>query len=142
MPENQVKPSEQPPAVAYLRLDEDSDDHQFAELLKDIAVCCEREGLRLARTFTDRGYDGQALARPGLAELREALKDRPGLVVVVPTLDHLSPSELIRRPLLLMVHRHGGRLLVANEPNGHTDDFGVTQYGVWVDMGDTTDGSS
>jgi DNA invertase Pin-like site-specific DNA recombinase len=138
-----VKTSEQPPAVAYLRLDEDSDDYQFAELLKDIAVCCQHEGLRLARTFTDRGYDGRALARPGLADLREALQNRTGLVVVVPTLDHLSPSEVIRGPLILMVHRFGGRLLVANEPNGHTDDFGVTQYGVWVDMGnDTTGGSS
>jgi DNA invertase Pin-like site-specific DNA recombinase len=137
-----VKPSGEPTAVAYLRLDDDSDDYQFAELLKDIAVCCQREGLRLARTFTDRGYDGQALARPGLAELREALKDRPGLVVVVPTLDHLSPSEVIRGPLLLLVHRHGGRLLVANEPNGHTDDFGVTQHGVWVDLDGTAGGSS
>jgi DNA invertase Pin-like site-specific DNA recombinase len=137
----EVKPSEQPRAVAYLRLDEDGDDYQFAELLKDIAVCCQREELRLARTFTDRGYDGQVLARPGLADLREALRDRPGLVVVVPTLDHLSPSELIRGPLLLMIHRHGGRLLVANEPNGHTDDFGVTQYGVWVDLDGTTSGS-
>lgn len=136
-----VKPSEQPPAVAYLRLDEDNDEYQFSLLLKDIAVCCQREGLRLVRTFTDRGYDGQALARPGLAELREALQNRPGLVVVVPTLNHLSPSELIRGPLLLMIHRHGGWLLVANEPNGHTDDFGVTQYGVWVDL-DCTGGPS
>lgn len=141
MPEDN-KPSDQAPAVAYLRLDDDSDDYQFAELLKDIAVCCQREGLRLARTFTDRGYDGHALARPGLAELREALRDRPGLVVVVPTLDHLSLSEVIRGPLLRMVHRLGGRLLVANEPNGHSDDFGVTQYGVWVDLDGTGDGSS
>jgi DNA invertase Pin-like site-specific DNA recombinase len=137
----ELKSSEQPPAVAYLRLDEDRDDYQFAELLKDIAVCCQREGLRLARTFTDRGYDGHALARPGLADLREALQDRPGLVVVVPTLDHLSQSEVIRGPLILMVHRLGGRLLVANEPNGHADDFGVTQYGVWVDMDGTAGGS-
>ena len=136
MPKVQLKSSELPPAVAYLRLDEDSDEHRFSLLLKDIATCCQREGLRLTRTFTDRGYGGQTLARPGLAELREALKDTLGLTVVVPTLDHLSPSEVIRGPLLLMVHRHGGRLLVANEPNGHTDDFGVTQYGVWVDLGD------
>lgn len=142
MPKHHVKSSELPPAVAYLRVDEDSDEHQFALLLKDIAVCCQREGLRLVRTFTDRGYDGQALARPGLAELREALKETSGLVVVVPALDHLSPSEVIRGPLLLMVHRHGGRLLVANEPNGRTDDVGVTQYGVWVDLAGGAGGSS
>ena len=88
------------------------------------------------------GYDGQALARPGLAELREALKETSGLVVVVPTLDHLSPSELIRGPLLLMVHRFGSRLLVANQPNGKADDFGVSQYGVWVDLDDTAGGQS
>jgi hypothetical protein len=138
----EVKPSEQPPAVAYLRLDEDSDDHQFALLLKDIATCCLREGLRLVRTFTDRGYDGQVLARPGLVELREALKQMPSLVVIVPTLDHLSPAEVIRSPLILMVHRLGGRLLVANEPNGKLDDFGVTQYGVWIDQGDAAGESS
>lgn len=130
----EVRYSDRPPAVAYLRQDDDGDDYQFAELLKDIAVGCQREGLRLARTFTDRGYDGQGLARPGLADLREALHDRPGLVVVVPTLDHLSPSEAIRGPLLRMVREHGGRLLVANEPNGQTDDFGAMEYGVWVDL--------
>jgi hypothetical protein len=131
MPKQQVKSSEQPPAVAYLRLDE-HDDAAFAVLLKDIAACCLREGLRLVRTFYDQGYDGSTLARPGVVELRQALQDLPGLVVIVPTLGHLSPVEVIRSPLLLMIHKFGGKLLVANEPNGKLDDFGVTQYGVWI----------
>lgn len=128
------KCADQPAAVSYLRLGEDSDHDQFAALLRDIAACCQRERLRLIRTFTDRGYDGRTLARPGLAELREALKDQPGVVVVVPTLDHLSPTELIRAPLLRMVHRHGGRLLVTGEPTGRTDDCSAPQCGVWVDL--------
>jgi DNA invertase Pin-like site-specific DNA recombinase len=132
MPENS-KPSGQPAALAYLRFDDDSAHDRFAALLQDIAVCCQNQGLRLARIFTDRGYDGRTLARPGLAELQEALKDRPGLVVVVPTLDHLSPSELIRVPLLRMAQQHGGRLLVANEPDDRMDDDAV-QRGQWVDL--------
>jgi DNA invertase Pin-like site-specific DNA recombinase len=127
------EPTDQPVAVAYLRLDEDSDHDRFAALLLDIAVCCQDQGLRLARSFTDRGYDGRTLARPGLAELQETLKDRLGLVVVVPTLDHLSPSELIRAPLLRMVQQHGGRLLVANEPNDRRDDE-AAQRGQSVDL--------
>jgi DNA invertase Pin-like site-specific DNA recombinase len=119
--------------VGYVRVDE-ADEREIKLLLKDIAACCLRARLRLTRTFVDRGYEGKELARPGLVDLREALKDHEGLVVVVPTLDHLSPSGVIRSPLLLMVHRRGGRVLVANEPNGHTDDRGETQYGVWVDV--------
>jgi hypothetical protein len=131
MPKASVKSSEQPPAVGYIRLD-DHDDSQFAVLLKDIATCCLREGLRLVRTFYDRGYDGSQLARAGIVEVQEALRATPGLVVVVPTLDHLSPANVIRSPLTLMIHRLGGKLLVACEPNGKLDDFGVTQYGVWI----------
>lgn len=121
MPKQQLKSSELPPAVGYLRMDDD-DEAAFAGLLKDIAACCLREGLRLVRTFCDRGYDGSQLARLGIVEMREALKDTPGLAVVVPTLDHLSPAEAIRSPLMLMIHRLGGQVLVACEPNEKLDD--------------------
>jgi hypothetical protein len=141
MPKQQVKSSEQPPAVGYLRLNE-HDDAAFAVLLKDIAACCLREGLRLVRTFYDRGYDGSQLARAGIVEVQEALRGTPGLVVVVPTLDHLSPADVIRSPLTRMIHRLGGKLLVANEPNGKLDDFGVTQYGVWIGPDDDVEGES
>lgn len=111
----QPKPSEQPAAVAYLRLDDDEDEAVFASLLKDIAACCLREGLRLTRTFTDRGYDGRELARPGIVELQEALKESPGLTVVVPTLEHLSPADIIRRALVLMIHHVEGHIVVASK---------------------------
>ena len=114
MPKTQMKPSEQPPAAGYICVDEEDESH-IALLLKDVAACCLREGLRLTRTFTDRGYDGTQLARPGVVELRAVLKDTPGLAVIVPTLDHLSPVEHIRSPLQLMIHRLGGRLLVAQQ---------------------------
>lgn len=112
MPKRQVKPSEQPPAVGYLRVDDDADE-RFAVLLKEIAACCLREELRLVRTFTDRGYGGSQLARPGIVEMREALIETTGLVVVIPDLNHLSPSDSIRGPLMLMIHRLGGKLVVA-----------------------------
>lgn len=136
MPEVPVKSSELPPAVGYVRVDE-ADEREIKLLLKDIAACCLRESLRLTRTFVDRGYEGRELARPGIVELREGIKEQAGLVVVVPSLDHLSPVEHIRGPLLLMVHRLGGRVLVANEPNGRTDDHGETRYGVWVEVEDS-----
>jgi hypothetical protein len=121
MPKAEVKSSEQPPAVGYIRMDDDDDPHAFAGLLKDIAACCLRNGLRLTRTFTDRGYDGKELARPGIVELQQALKDTPGLAVVVPTLEHLSPANTIRYALVLVIRRLDGRLLIAHEvdaPNG------------------------
>lgn len=111
MPKQQ-KSSELPPAVAYIRLDDDEDDARFALLLKDIATCCQWQGLRLTRTFTDRGYDGSQLARPGIVELREALKEHPGAAVVVPMLDHLSPAGSIRTALMQMIEKLGSRLVV------------------------------
>lgn len=117
----QVKSSELPPAVAYIRLDDDEDPHAFAVLLKDIADCCIREGLRLTRTFTDRGYDGRELARPGIVELQQTLKKKPGLVVVVPTLEHLSPADSIRRALVLMICHLEGRIIVANKESDDGD---------------------
>jgi Resolvase, N terminal domain len=114
MPKSQVKPSEQPPAVGYICVDE-AEDGEIAAFLKEIAVCCLREELRLVRTFCDQGYDGTQLARPGIVELRQALLETSGLVVIVPTLDHLSPADSIRSPLTIMIHRLGARLVVAEE---------------------------
>lgn len=107
-----MRSSEQPPAVGYIRVDEPADG-EISNHLREIAVCCLRERLRLVRSFCDQGYDGSQLARPGIVELREALKETPGLVVVVPSLDHLAPAESIRGPLLIMIHRLGGRLVTA-----------------------------
>lgn len=111
-----VKPSAQPPAVGYICVDE-ADGQVIAGFVRDIAACCLREGVHLTRTLTDRGYDGTQLARPGIVELRELLRGTPGLTVVVPTLDHFSPSTVIRSPLVRMVERFGGRLVVA-QPEG------------------------
>jgi hypothetical protein len=117
MPKPHLKPSEQPPAIGYIRVDE-PDEGEIAAHLKTIAACCLREELRLVRTFCDQGYDGSQLARPGIVEMRQTLLDTSGLVVIVPTLDHLSPVDSIRSPLTIMIHRLGGRLLVATEETG------------------------
>jgi DNA invertase Pin-like site-specific DNA recombinase len=117
MPDAPVKPSAQQPAVGYICVDE-ADDHVITGFVKAIAACCLREGVRLTRTLTDRGYDGTQLARPGIVELRELLRAMPGLTVVVPTLDHFSSSTVIRSPLVRMVERLGGRLIVARPEGG------------------------
>lgn len=117
MPKQPLKPSEQPPAIGYICVDE-AEDGEIAAFLKEIAACCLREELRLVRSFCDRGYDGSQLARPGIVELRQALLETSGLVVVVPTLDHLSPADSIRSPLTIMIHRLGGRLVVAADESG------------------------
>lgn len=117
MPDAPVKPSEQLPAVGYICVDE-ADEQTIASFVKDIAACCLREGVRLTRTLIDRGYDGTQLARPGIVELRELLRATPGLTVVVPTLDHFSPSTVIRSPLVRMVERLGGRLVIALPEDG------------------------
>lgn len=132
MPKQKLEHASRPPAIGYICVD-DVDDGEIAALLKDIADCCKREGLHLVRTITDRGYDGRQLARTGVIELREALVDNDGLAVVVPTLTHLSPSESIRSPFQIMIHRLGGRLVVAREANGAPDETGVTAHSIELD---------
>ena len=126
----QLKSSEQPPAVGYFRLDDDEAGADvFAGHLQAIAVCCQQEGLRLVRSFADRGYDGRELARPGIVELQQALKDTPGLAVVLPTLEHLSPADTIRRALVLMIRHLDGRIVVANkESAGNVGDSGAPEH--------------
>lgn len=116
MPKQRLAPSRQPPAVGYLRVEADCDEAMFAELLKEIAVCCLRENVRLVQTFTDFGYGGTQLARPGVMNVRDALVETEGLTVVVLALDDLSPTASIREPLIRMIHRLGGRLIVARTP--------------------------
>jgi hypothetical protein len=115
-----LKSSQLAPAVGYLRLADDTDVDVFAALLKEIAACCQREDLFLKHTFVDRGYDGTQLARPGIVELQQALKDTQGLAVVLPTLEHLSPADSIRRALVLMVRRLDGHLVVIHKDD-HSD---------------------
>jgi DNA invertase Pin-like site-specific DNA recombinase len=125
------QPDNRPVAYGYVRLEE-TDHDAIVEFRQNVAACCEREDLRLATTFCDLGDDGSTLARPALANLLEALKDTPSAKLVVPDLNHLSPYEVIRSALLLLLHRTEHQLLIATEPNGKLDDCGVTQHGVWI----------
>jgi hypothetical protein len=129
MPKKAITSSVQPPAVAYVRLADDEDADVLARLLKDIAACCVREGVRLVRTFTDRGYDGTQLARPGIVGLQEALKETRGMAVVLPTLEHLSPADSMRRALVSMVRRLDGELIVMNEEASTDSGGGVPGAG-------------
>lgn len=113
----QEPPPELPSAIGYICIDE-PDEQVIAAWLNEIAACCSRERLRLICTVADRGYDGRDLARPGIVELQQALKDQPGLAVVLPTLEHLSPADSIRRALVLMIRHLGGRLVVVNKVTG------------------------
>jgi len=108
-------------AVGYVRVDEDAPE-KAAVLLKTVADYCERAGLRLIKTWCDRGYDGTQLARPGVVQIRQALMESDGLTIVVPTLDDLSPVQSIRSPLMLMIHRLGGKLVVVGEVNVTGED--------------------
>jgi hypothetical protein len=138
---DQREPDNRPVAYGYVRMDELAHD-AVAQVRQDIAACCEREDLRLAKTFCDLGDDGSTLARPALANLLEALRAMPGAKLVVSDLGHLSPFTAIRSALLLLLHRSEHHLLVAGEPNGKVDDFGVTQYGVWIGPDDDVEGAS
>lgn len=135
------QPDNRPVAYGYVRLEE-TDHDVVAQFRQDIAACCEREDLRLAKTFCDLGDDGSTLARPALAELLAALKDMPSAKLVIPDLGHLSPYEVIRSALLLLLHRPEHQLLVATEPNGKADDLGVTQHSVWIGQDDEAEGES
>ena len=128
---DRLEPDNRPLAYGYVRMEE-VDHDAVAEFRQGIAECCDREDLRLATTFCDLGDDGSTLARPALANLLEALKATPSAKLVVPDLTHLSPYEVIRSALLLLLHRQEHQLLVATEPNGKLDECGVTQHGVWI----------
>jgi DNA invertase Pin-like site-specific DNA recombinase len=135
------QPDNRPVAYGYVRLEE-VDHDAVAQFRQDTAACCEREDLRLVGTFCDLGDDGSTLARPALANLLEALKDTPSAKLVVPDLNHLSPYEVIRSALLLLLHRTEHQLLVATEANGKLDDCGVTQHAVWIGQDDVEGESS
>lgn len=120
-----IASSIQPPAVAYVRLSDDEDPAALASLLKRIAACCLREGLHLVRTLIDQGYDGTILARPGIVQLQQLLKDTRGLAVVLPALEHLSPADSLRRTLVLMIRRLDGELIIADK-DAVTDDANVS----------------
>ena len=133
------QPDDRPVAYGYVRLEE-TDHDAVAAFRQDVAACCEREDLRLVTTFCDLGDDGSTLARPALANLLEALKDTPSAKLVVPDLNHLSPYEVIRSALLLLLHRTEHQLLIAVEPNGKQDDCGVTQHAIWIGEDDDAAG--
>lgn len=109
-----VAPPAHPLAIAYLRPDA-GNEIEIGGLLSAVAECCLRHRLLLVRTITDFGYDGRHLDRPGIMELRQVLSDSVGLTIVVPTLEHLSPADCIRRPLVEMIQQLGGTLRVARD---------------------------
>lgn len=112
-----------PIAYGYVRMDE-GDEGTCAPLRLNVAACCQRDELRLLKTFCDLGCDGSTLARPALANLLEALKVTPNAVLVVPDHNHLSPHESIRSALLLLLHRTEHRLVVIQDANGRAANLG------------------
>lgn len=119
-------PDRRPVAFGYLRAD-DPHDAEIAGLRTEIAGYCRAEDLRLVTTFSDLGWDGSQLARPGFAGLLDALTVSTDARLVTPDLGHLSPSCVIREGLLRQVRRTGARLIVTREVNGKLGDTGTAE---------------
>jgi hypothetical protein len=84
------------------------------------------------RVFSDLGWDGTQLARPGFAGLLDASSVSTDARLVTPDLSHLSPFGVIREGLLRQVRRTGARLVVTPEVNGKPDDVGTAEASTYI----------
>ena len=81
------------PAVSYVRvaLSEVDDAARAVERQRaQIALAAERMGLRLAEEFTDVGYSGMSMDRPGLRRMLDYVTGQQVGYCVVATSDRLS----------------------------------------------------
>ena len=83
------------PAVSYIRVaSADSDDTARAveRQRAQIALAAERMGLRMAEEFTDVGYSGMSMDRPGLRRLLDHVNTHQVGYCVVASRDRLSEN--------------------------------------------------
>jgi hypothetical protein len=120
-----------PVVYGYLRI-ESQDLAGLAALRQAIATFCEAEEFLLVTTFSDVGYDGTEIARPGFAALLDVLALPQTARLVIPDLLHLSADEAIREGLLRQVRRTGVSVVVISETNGTLDNTGITGQGAWI----------
>ena len=81
------------PAVSYVRvaLSEVDDEARAVERQRaQIALAAERMGLRMAEEFSDVGYSGMSMDRPGLRRMLDYVTGQQVGYCVVATSDRLS----------------------------------------------------
>lgn len=83
-------------AAVYVRQGEEELTPGIEDQIRGCRDFLNRKGLRLKRDliFSDEGFSGSSLKRPGLARLREAVKAGAVSAVLVWKLDRLSTSLL------------------------------------------------
>jgi DNA invertase Pin-like site-specific DNA recombinase len=107
-------PDLRPVAYGYLRAEHPQD--LGAEALRLALGCfCEAQEWRLVTVFCDRDCDGSETARVGFTAVLDVLRLPSSALLVVPSLEHLSPDALVREGLLRQVQRTGARLVVVDE---------------------------
>lgn len=121
-----------PVAYGYIRV-EVPDEDTVSRLRQEIGAFCETESVHLVNVFCDRGIDGSTLARTGLTDLLDTLKQVPQAALVVPDLGHLSPYDSIRSVLVRRLHRSQHRLLVVSDTDGAID-FGGSDLAAGPDI--------
>ncbi|HEX6341385.1 recombinase family protein [Umezawaea sp.] len=105
----------------YIRMEE-PDEIEIALLRRDISRYCTDRGLLLGSTFVDRDVRGHEIARTGFTALLDVLTFPDSYGVVVPTVDHLSTNDGIRKVLTTRIVGVGRKLFVIYPDASDTAD--------------------
>ncbi|SBW20022.1 hypothetical protein FDG2_1569 [Candidatus Protofrankia californiensis] len=100
-----------PAAFGYFSLAHD-DETEVERLHNELAAYASMEGFGLVEIFVDHNMLPGNLLRPGFETLLAGLKDHDGAYVLVPTPNHLSPSEMVRSAIVATLSEFGRNVLV------------------------------
>ena len=107
--------SVRPVVLGYLRTPNGTTDDVLAWLHRELADYAEREGFSLTAVFVERTGAGSA----ALTAVMDALKRRAAQAVLLPALEHLSPSPANRRVHLHLIERETGAQILIMHPSPH-----------------------
>lgn len=105
--------SVRPVVLGYLRTPDGATDDVLAWLQRELADYAEREGFCLAAVFVERTGAGSA----ALTAVMDALKRREAQAVLLPALEHLSPSPASRQALRHLIERETGAQVLIMYPS-------------------------
>lgn len=112
---SETRTPETSPAHGYARLTHD-DEGKIEDIRSRMTELCNSDKITLEAIYFDRDTADDSLNRPGLEKLlANLLCRRPGAVVVVLSLDHLSPLPATRTALMTLIGRTGTRLVTLDQ---------------------------
>jgi DNA invertase Pin-like site-specific DNA recombinase len=113
--------------IGYIRVSTDAQVER-GDSLEDqaerITTWCERHGHTLIDTYSDNGVSGakEALDRPGLQRVLQAISEGSAEGIVVLRLDRLARSLTVQEGTLAFIWNHGGAVIEVDRGEVPQDD--------------------